>query len=303
MANYKAQMLRLDNTKHNDIEVIVWCDDFKELKGLLEDPLYHIQHVLGPKWKKKDWAMIAPVTVIMSSDDAGYGNIGNPGVRTTDEPQDPPISINLVRSITGTDEKLKNGEWIALFSLNTHLVRVHYSLPEKIEATRMADRMTAAVDYTYTTPNIFYSVEVGKNGKATGRKLGTAHFDLTIMHPSEVNERRAIFVMSHLLDGEVCTCQKLGKRPHEHQAAAGSTPGSHLPLQHGTPATKDRRFCPHREMPIVIVEGLSIAATSSSANGGQPLVCTQSGCVWVENPAPGHWELDHMVVKNYVDPS
>ncbi len=300
---YTAQILRLDNTKHGDIEVILECDTFSELELLLINPKKHLRQ-LGKRWIQFDpdtgdtlkWKMLKPITVLLGTEKSGIGTHG-------------PLHFlpigNRAISITGDGESLPDGHWVALFSLNTHLVRVHYKVPADVAANILD------VKHDFTLPNIFYkNVDMG-DGKY--QKRGTIHFDLTITDPNQVNKERARFVMNHLLDAQCSTCDRLLPNPEEKELGTGDTMGSVLPVLCGKQTMIERQYkkTPHLE-PIVIMEGLSMPFKPVKSRSGlvalddpgPPLACSQTGCVWVEQVGnvPAHWELDHMVVKNYVAP-
>lgn len=274
---YYAQVLELANTTHRDNEVLVHCTDFSKLKELILDPKGHIEHFLTTKWLGEQWSMRTNITMVIAEQESGLALQGDRAVMPT---------ANHILPSSNLGAKLSAGEWVALFALDTTIVRVIYQKADPSQ-NYFPD------DYSFTPPNLFYS------DLMNGKKSGTLHFDLNITDYKEVASKRANFILNYMMNPSG-VCSALSGLDTASKVVGPGTPEGSKIIHEGANGSAHETFTDSGKFPrVIIVESLSDPQEKNRINvAGEPLVCTQSGCTWVND----HWELDHMIVKNYVAP-
>lgn len=285
-ATYHAQILSLSNTKHNDDEVLIHCDDIRELKAFIKNPADHIETALSGKWQGEKWVMQTPITMILGEQYSGLSLTSQGHVRNQNALS--PFGNNLLL-IDGLGDELEPNHWMALFAIKTGVVRVLYGKPDG------SIKGVSGRTYKLTPPNLFYQVN------KIGGMRGTTHFDLDVTNPADVNEQRAIFVLNYILDQSNVVTELNQLNTSAKKIGPGTLQGGKIGHQMGDTPKKVlyKNKSADGFSRIIIVDGLSDPRTLNQQNiAGEPLVCTQSGCVWMGD----HWELDHMIVKNYVAP-
>ncbi len=335
MANYLAQIIPLENTKHHDLEIVLYCDDLSEIIGLLENPIDFMEQK-GKDWKLNDWKLLFPVTAIIAPASNVDGSVPfqpNDFIlgESFDHEKDHSFNLeafmsevtssattfsikpNPLKSVFANFDEKKGG-FIAQFALLTHTLRIHYLLPETDE---IGINETPAPLYAeaskFTTPNIICSeLETETFGGSTviTNRCGTIHFDLDMAEGTSwdtLNKVRAQFIYQHLIDAPNFTLLYLNDKPNL-TVVEKPMPPSFDPLEPVTPRTFNfgQNYAMATDQIVIVAEGLGRPPTDVEPLGGEPIaVCTQSGCTWVVNPnepGGGHWELNGIIVKNYVAP-
>ena len=323
MPNYRTQIIELDNVGQPDKEIVLYCDDFYDLENLLVDPVGFLQSVGSTEFDASDWVMRGPVVAVIQPDDAYNNSIHGPLMMAMPSVHLSMLGNPSIMGSSGADGQpfaSTNGAYIAQFAVGTHTLFIRYVLPPQPTAI--------PVEFGYTVPNIITSAVPTNPQVATGGDLqsftvaasrwGTMHFDLNI-DALTIIQNRAKFVVNHLIDPQANTYGKLMDTPHRTDVVRPVGPTRSVIAKVGPLDPVPNKYIAPKTVPhIVIVEGLSLpggvtTGASGSVTGGTPgdanvvAVCTQSGCIWVTDPAVqpagGYWTLNGIIVKNYVSPA
>lgn len=319
MAKYKFQRILLEKggNKPDDVEIVLYCNDFSAIIDLLQNPIKTLLQ-LG----KDTWRMLFPVTAIL----APQGSEKIRAFAISREPDSQEITeidcherlkaassqallfnttTTTLGRIFGDDFDERAGGFIAQFAIKTHTLRIFYVLPKVIPANPTFPEASS-----FTRPTIICS-QIDEPSPGDIIRQGTIHFDLdmgTNTPRATMELTRARFVYQHLLNAKSNTLDFLSDRPH---VLAAPSPQDLDTLPAGTPTSPDipiprSLYTMSTKEITMVVEGLGYIA-GAQPDGGEPIaVCTQSGCVWKPDPSEpggGHWELNGMIVKNYVDPA